>query len=83
MRRFTPLCCASAVLAAIAAPVFAGDITTEWASVKAPPVPELKPVTLDPKTTAVLVLDFMKGNCGQRPRCLATIPNVKRLLSVS
>jgi nicotinamidase-related amidase len=83
MRRFTPLCCAGAVLAAISAPVFAGDITTEWASVKAPPVPELKPVTIDPKTTALLVLDFMKGNCGQRPRCLATIPNVKKLLDTA
>ena len=83
MRRFTPLCYASTILAAISAPVFAGDITTEWASVKAPPVPELKPVTVDPKTTALIVLDFMKGNCGQRPRCLATIPNVKKLLDTA
>ena len=45
MRRFTPLCCVSAVLTAISAPVFAGDITTEWASAKAPPVPELKPAS--------------------------------------
>ena len=83
MRRYTRPCCASAVLAAVSAPVFAGDITTEWASVKSPPVPELKPVTVDPKTTALLVLDFMKGNCGQRPRCLATIPNVKKLLDTA
>ena len=83
MRRLKPLCCASAVLAAISAPVFAGDITTEWASVKPPPVPELKPVTVDPKTTALLVLDFMKDNCGQRPLCLATIPNVKKLLDTA
>jgi len=83
MRCFMQLCCASAVLAAISAPVFAGDITTEWASVKPPPVPELAPVTVDPKTTALLVLDFMKDNCGQRPLCLATIPNVKKLLEPS
>jgi nicotinamidase-related amidase len=81
MRLFTRLCCASAVLAAVSAPVCAGDITTEWANVKPPPVPELKPVTVDPKTTALLVLDFMKDNCGQRPLCLATIPNVKKLLA--
>ena len=43
-------------------------------------MPELKPVTVDPKTTALLLLDFMKDNCGQRPLCLATIPNVKKLL---
>jgi len=45
------------------------DIIAEWASVKPPAAPELKPVTVDPKTTALLVLDFMKGNCGARPRC--------------
>jgi nicotinamidase-related amidase len=66
-----------------AAPALAGDITTDWASVKPPPVPELKPVTVDPKTTALLLLDFMKDNCGQRPLCLATIPNVKKLLDAA
>jgi nicotinamidase-related amidase len=53
------------------------------AGVKLPPVPELKPVTVDPKTTALLVLDMMKGNCGARPRCLATLPNVKKLLEAA
>jgi nicotinamidase-related amidase len=56
------------------------DIIGEWASVKLPPVPELKPVTVDPKTTALLVLDMMKGNCGARPRCLATVATVRKLL---
>jgi nicotinamidase-related amidase len=58
-------------------------IIGEWASVQLPPAPELKPVTVDPKTTALLVLDFMKGNCGARPRCLATLPNVKKLLDAA
>ena len=62
----------------LAAPA-AADIVTDWSSVKAPPLPELKPVTLDGKTTALLILDMMKGGCGARPRCVATIPNVKRL----
>jgi nicotinamidase-related amidase len=61
----------------------AEGIIGEWASVKLPPAPELKPVTVDPKTTALLVLDMMKGNCGARPRCLATIPNVKKLLAAA
>ena len=60
---------ALAAIAALAAPVAAMDITKEWTQVKPPPVPELKPVTVDPKTTALLVLDLMKGNCGVRPRC--------------
>lgn len=62
-------------------PTRAGDVVDEWASVKAPAAPALKPVTVDPKTTALLMLDFMKQNCGQRPRCLATIPAVKKLLA--
>ncbi len=76
--------CGAAAVAMIAAlaPVAAsaGDIIAEWATVKPPPVPELKPVTVDPKTTALLVLDLMKTNCGTRPRCGATVPNVKRLI---
>src|SRR3954447_3112510 len=35
---------------------------------------------VDPKTTALLILDLMKTNCGQRPRCVATVPNVKKVL---
>ena len=78
------LACGAAVCAILggfaAAPARANDITTEWATVKPPPVPELKAVTVDPKSTALLLLDFMKQNCGTRPRCAATIPNVKKLL---
>jgi nicotinamidase-related amidase len=55
------------------------DILDDWAAVKPPPVPELKSVTLDGKTTALLILDMMKMNCGPRPRCVATLPNVKKL----
>ena len=58
-------------------------IIGEWANVKLPQVPELKPVTVDPQTTALLVLDMMRGNCGARPRCLATIPNVRKLLDAA
>jgi len=59
------------------------DITSEWANVKLPPAPELRPVTVDPKTTALLVLDMMKGNCGARPRCLASVSIVKKLIDVA
>jgi nicotinamidase-related amidase len=48
--------------------------------VKLPPKPELKSVTVDPKTTALLVLDLMKDNCGARPRCVPIVPNVKKLI---
>src|SRR5262249_46170746 len=68
----TGICCSSLLFLAMAGltPACANDITQEWASVKPPPVPELKPATIDPKTTALLVLDFMKSNCGTRPRCV-------------
>ena len=86
MTHFTrQLGCAAAlaIATAFAAPAFAGDITTEWTSVKLPPLPELKPVTVDPKTTALLVLDFMRANCGQRPRCVAAVPSVKKLIDAA
>jgi nicotinamidase-related amidase len=68
------------ILALPAAPARAQTIIDDWASVKAPPPPELKPVTVDPKTTVLLMLDFMKPNCGQRPRCVASVPLVRKLL---
>jgi nicotinamidase-related amidase len=61
------------------APASAQTIIEEWASVKAPPPPELKPVAVDVKTTALLLLDFGKQNCGQRPRCVASVPRVQKL----
>ena len=45
----------------------------------APPVPQLKEVTVDPATTALLILDMMKAGCSARPRCLAAVPNMKLL----
>jgi nicotinamidase-related amidase len=72
---------AAAVLTALASPTHAANIVDEWANVKAPKAPELKAVTVDPKTTALLMLDFMTQNCGQRPRCLDTIPAMKKLLA--
>lgn len=58
----------------------AADVVEEWAAQR-PPAPELKDVTLDAKTTALLMLDFMKQNCGQRPRCMETLPAMKKLLA--
>ena len=43
-------------------------IIDEWAIVQAPKPPELKPVTLDPKTSALLVLDFVKQTCNTERR---------------
>jgi nicotinamidase-related amidase len=62
---------------------FAQTIIDEWNSIKVPPAPELKPVTIDPKVTALLILDFNKQTCNaeRRPRCITSIPKVQRLLT--
>jgi len=71
---------AAMLAAALALPANATNIVDEWSSVKAPAAPTLKPVTVDAKTTALLMLDFMNQNCGKRPRCVDSIPAVKKLL---
>ena len=75
------LIAAGIALAALTLPAHAANIVDEWASVKPPAAPELKSVTIDPKSTALLMLDFMNQNCGKRPRCLDTIPAMKKLLA--
>lgn len=64
-------------------PLAAQTIVDEWQRVSVPPAPELKPATVDPKTTALLLLDFNKQTCNaeHRPRCIASIPRVKKLLA--
>ena len=65
------------------APLQAQTIIDEWQNVKAPPAPELSSVTVDPNTTALLVLDFIDPNCTRRPRCLASIPAMKQLINAA
>jgi hypothetical protein len=40
-----------------ASTALAQNVVDEWATVKAPPAPELKPVKVESRTTALLVLD--------------------------
>ena len=57
-------------------------IIDEWATIKAPPPPALKPVTVNLENTALLILDIQKGNCNaeRRPRCIDSIKIIKKLL---
>lgn len=50
-----------------------------WNIVLAPSTPELKPVKVDSKTTALLVLD-METNICKSPRCIASVANIYNLL---
>src|SRR6204780_4605187 len=55
------------------------DVISDWSTAVAPPAPELKEVTVDPSTTALLLLDIMKTGCTARPRCVAAMPNIIRM----
>ena len=65
-----------------ASKLHAASIIDEWANVKAPPAPTLKPVTVDSKTYALLVIDMVKETCNEkeRPRCVDTIVPLVKLL---
>ena len=58
-----------------AAPAHAADIIAEWPTIAMPPLP----AAVDPKTTALLLFDFMSTNCGERPRCVEAVPKLKAL----
>jgi nicotinamidase-related amidase len=47
----------------------------------APNLPAFVSVSLDPKSTALLLLDFTASNCYRRAPCNATLPNVQALLA--
>jgi nicotinamidase-related amidase len=83
LRHLTLLAALAAAVFTYAAPARAETIIDEWSRVKAPPAPTLKSVTLDPKTTALLVIDIIKQTCNMkmRPRCVASIPKVQKLLA--
>ena len=71
------------VICLLCTPAFSQTIIDEWNKVTVPPAPELKPVKIDPKVTALLMLDFNKQTCNaeRRPRCVASIPTVQKLLT--
>src|SRR5579862_9328720 len=69
--------------AVVARPAIAQSIIDEWSKVQAPAPPDLKSVTIDPQSTALMVMGFVRDSCNveRRPRCAATIPHVKKLLN--
>lgn len=60
----------------------AQDVIEQWTQVKTPPAPALQPVAADQHSTALLLLDFVRQTCSneRRPRCVASIPMVAKLL---
>jgi len=57
-------------------------IIEEWYNAKLPAPPQLRPVTIEPKTTALLVMDFTVQTCTleRRKRCADSIPKVKKFV---
>jgi nicotinamidase-related amidase len=80
---------AAAAFAALVAFEGAGSAQTniidDWGKVTPPPAPALKPASLDAKTTALMVMDFVKLTCNDkaRPSCVASIPKVKSLIDAA
>lgn len=60
----------------------AGDVIADWGTAKAPAAPELKKVTVNPKDTALIVMDLLTSSCNaeRRPRCLDTLGPVSELM---
>ena len=64
-------------------PTYADNIFAEWTTVRVPSPPDVKPVTIEAKRTALLLFDFTNQTCTpeRRPRCAANVPNLQKLLS--
>ena len=71
-----------AVALALTTGAQAQAVLDDWSSLKFPDPPPLKAASVDPKTTALLLLDFTTQTCTKerRPRCAATVPKLKKLL---
>jgi nicotinamidase-related amidase len=63
----------------------AETVIEEWAAVRLPPAPALKPVTLVGNETAILAMDFTTQTCTpqRRLRCANQVPQVAKFLSES
>src|SRR6266705_4395979 len=84
MRRLQERVIAAAIIAvACFTNAAAQTVIEEWGSAKLPPPPPLKPVTINPAETALLVMDFTNQTCStqRRPRCAASVPKVQKLVA--
>src|ERR1700734_337599 len=78
---------AIAVIAAMlaGAPAHGATIIADWYGAKLPAPPQLKPVLLVPKETALLVMDFTVQTCTieRRKRCADSVPKVKAFVEAA
>lgn len=71
------------VICLMATPVQAQTLIEEWGTAKFPAPPPLKPAKIDPKDTALLVMDFTKQTCTpeRRKRCADSVPKVVKFVT--
>jgi len=71
------------VICLMATPVRAQTLIEEWGTAKFPAPPPLKSAKIDPKETALLVMDFTKQTCTpeRRKRCADSVPKVVTLVT--
>jgi nicotinamidase-related amidase len=57
-------------------------IIDEWEEITTPSIPEIGKISVNPKNTALLVLDIQKNNCNEdrRPRCVKQLPKMVQLI---
>ena len=73
---------AAAIATSAASAVRAHNVIEDWSQIQMPSAPRLKTVKVDPGTTALLVLDIIKQGCNnaRRPRCVNSVPEIRRLI---
>jgi nicotinamidase-related amidase len=81
-RKSISIAVAIAMALVAAHPARAQTIIDDWSQAKLPPPPQLKPVTLVPKETVLLVMDFTVQTCTpeRRKRCADSVPKVKKFV---
>jgi nicotinamidase-related amidase len=71
------------LLSTVSAGAHAQTVIEEWSTAKLPAPPALKPATIVPNETALLVMDFIKQTCTneRRPRCARSVAKVLNLVT--
>ena len=83
MKALVMLLLSAGLVCAVAPAIQAQTVIDEWSTAKLPPPPPLKPAKIDPKDTALLVMDFTKQTCTpeKRKRCADSVAKVAKLVN--
>jgi len=83
MTRLHKLAIGAVLLSTLCAGAHAQTVIEEWSTAKLPAPPALKPATIIPNETALLVMDFTNQTCTneRRPRCARSVAKVLDLVT--